>query len=189
MKRAYWLSVIMAIPLLTLGNVSFGDDDDDGFFKFWKRQPGIAPVTSEVYKEECGSCHFAYQAGWLPEQSWRELMSNLEDHFGDNAELNAATHKDILDYLVNNSADKSDYRRSKKMMRSLGDNSAPQRISETRYIKHEHDEIPVQLVANNDKVASLSNCSACHQDADKAEEISPSGGKHDGNGAPGCQTP
>ena len=59
MKRAYWLSVLMAIPLLTLGNVSFWDDDDDDFFKFWKRKPGIAPVTNEVYKEECGSCHFA----------------------------------------------------------------------------------------------------------------------------------
>jgi len=166
MKRAYWLSVLMAIPLLTLGSVSFGDDDDDVFFKFWKRQPGIAPVNNEVYKEECGSCHFAYQAGWLPEQSWREMMSNLEDHFGDNAELNAATQKVILDYLVNNSADKSDYRRSKKMMRSLGDTSAPQRISESRYIRHEHDEIPEQLVSKNDKVVSLSNCNACHQDAD-----------------------
>lgn len=167
MKRAYWFSMIIAIPLLTLGSLSFGDDDDDNFFKFWKRQPGIAPVTNVLYKEECGSCHFAYQPGWLPEQSWREMMSNLEDHFEDNAELSPANQKVILDYLVNNSADNADYRRSKKIMRSLGDASTPQRITEISYIKHEHDEIPAQLISKNDKVASLSHCDACHQDADK----------------------
>ncbi|MCI0508273.1 MAG: diheme cytochrome c [Gammaproteobacteria bacterium] len=167
MKRAYWFSMIAAVPLLTLGSLSFGDDDDDGVLKFWKKQPGIAPVINPLYKEECGSCHFAYQPGWLPEQSWRDMMSNLDSHFGDNAEVNPANHQAILDYLVNNSADKSDHRRSKKIMQSLGSLTAPQRITETGYFKHEHDEIPDSLVEKNDKVASLSHCNACHQDAEQ----------------------
>ncbi len=167
MKRKHWKSLVLAIPLLTIATVSFGDDDEEGFFKFFKRKPGIAPVTSQLYKEECGSCHFAYQPGWLPEQSWRDMMSRLDDHFGDNAELNAANHKLVLEYLVSNSADKSDYRRSKKMMRSIGPSAAPQRITETGYFKHEHDEIPSRLITDNDKVASLSHCNACHQDADQ----------------------
>lgn len=167
MKRAYWFSFLAAIPLLTLATVSFGDDDDDDFFKFWKRQPGIAPVTNDLYRHECGSCHFAYQPGWLPEQSWRDMMSSLDDHFGDNAELNQANHQLILDYLVNNSADKSDSRRSKKVMRSLGPDAQPKRITEIGFIKHEHDEIPANLIHNNDQVASLSHCNACHQDADQ----------------------
>ena len=94
-------------------------------------------------------------------------MSNLGDHYGDNAELNQAEQKNILNYLDSNSADNSEYRRSKKIMRSLDESSVPQRISELRYIKHEHDEIPQRLVTKNDKVVSLSYCDACHQDADK----------------------
>ena len=167
MKRANWFPFLVAIPLLTLATASFGDEDDDGFFKFFKRSPGIAPVTNQLYKEECGSCHFAYQPGWLPEQSWRDMMSSLDDHFGDNAELNPANHKVILEYLVSNSADKSNYNRSKKIMRSLGSSSAPKRITDIGYIKHEHDELPASLIAKNDKVASLSHCNACHQDADQ----------------------
>jgi len=174
MKRKYWLSFFVAIPLLTLATVSFGDEDDDGFMKLFNRAPGIAPVSNQLYKEECGSCHFAYQPGWLPEQSWRNMMSSLNDHFGDNAELSQANHQIILDYLVNNSAEKSDARRSKKVMRSLGANAAPKRITELRYIRHEHDEIPDRLIAGNEKVASLSQCNACHQDADQ-------GGFREGN--------
>ena len=166
MKRAYWISLIMALPLLTMAGLSFGDDDDDDFFKFWKRQPDVAPVNNSLYKEECGSCHFAYQAGWLPEKSWHKIMLNLEDHFGDNAELNTASHVTIKNYLVNNSADKSNYRRSKKIMRSLNESSIPIRISEIRYIKHEHDEIPSHMILKNNKVVSLSHCDACHQDAE-----------------------
>ena len=167
MKRKNRFSFIVAIPLLTLATVSFGDEDDDGFLGFFKRAPGVAPVTDQLYKEECGSCHFAYQPGWLPEQSWRDMMSNLDNHFGDNAELSQANHKMIIDYLVNNSADKADFRRSKKVMRSLGSSAAPQRITEIGYIKHEHDEIPSRLIVDNEKVASLSQCNACHQDADQ----------------------
>jgi len=167
MKHSYWASLIIAIPLFAMTTVVFGDNDDEGFFSFFKRQPGVAPVSNQLYKEECGSCHFAYQPGWLPQRSWQHIMSNLGDHYGDNAELNQADQKNILDYLANTSADNSDYRRSKKIMRSLDESSAPQRISELRYIKHEHDEIPQRLVTKNDKVVSLSYCDACHQDADK----------------------
>lgn len=174
MKQNLWFSLVVAIPLLTAATMTFGDEDDDGFISFFKRQPGVAPVTSELYREECGSCHFAYQPGWLPEQSWRDMMSSLSDHFGDNAELSQANNRLILDYLVNNSADKSDFRRSKKVMRSLGSYASPQRITELGYIKHEHDEIPNRLIAENDKVGSLSQCNACHQDADQ-------GGFREGN--------
>lgn len=162
-----WFSVLLAVPLLTLATASFGDEDDDGFLNYFKRTPGVVPVTNQLYKEECGSCHFAYQPGWLPEQSWRNLMSGLNDHFGDNAEFNQANQKMVLEYLVANSADKSDARRSKKIMRSLGGSSAPQRITDLGYIRHQHDEIPSRLITGNEQVASLSQCNACHQDADQ----------------------
>ncbi|MGD8567918.1 MAG: diheme cytochrome c [Gammaproteobacteria bacterium] len=163
MKRNYFFFVTTMIVLGLVWGVSFGDDDDEGGNSFWKRQPGVAPVTNTLYKEECGGCHFAYQPGLLPEQSWQKIMNELDNHFGDNAELGADTHRKILAYLVNNSAEKSNNRRSRKIVRSLRGTSVPVRITQLRYFKHKHNEIPKRLITNNDKVRSLSQCDACHQ--------------------------
>ena len=164
MKRSYFLITSISLALALVWGLSFGDDDE-GEYTFLKRQPGVAPVTNALYKEECGSCHFAYQPGLLPEQSWNKIMSSLDNHFGDNAELGSDTHQQILAYLTRNSADKVNDRRSRKIMRSISSASAPLRISEIPYIKHEHDEIPRRFIIGNDKVASLSHCDACHQNA------------------------
>ncbi len=128
------------------------------------RGPDVKPMTNPLYQSECGSCHFAYQAGFLPARSWKKMMSGLEDHFGDNAELAAADRQAIEDYLVANAADKASERRSQKFMRSIGD-STPLRITEVRYFRKEHDEVP-QRVIKHEKIGSLSNCMACHTRAD-----------------------
>ena len=65
-----------------------------------RRSTGVAATTSPLYLEECGSCHMAYPAGLLPVSSWRRIMANLDDHFGDNAELDAQTATQITDYLI-----------------------------------------------------------------------------------------
>ena len=49
----------------------------------------------------------AYPPGLLPERSWRKMMAELDKHFGQNASLDAAATKAILDYLVENSAERS----------------------------------------------------------------------------------
>jgi len=165
MQVKHWSILFIAAALTLTACVSFGDDEDDDDGKFWKRTPGVAPVSNSLYTEECGSCHFAYQPGFLPERSWQQLMQNLDDHFGDNAELAANVHQQIQQYLVANSADKSSHRRSRKMMRSIADSSTPLRITDTRYFKKEHDEIPARLVKGNEHVRSFSNCDSCHQSA------------------------
>jgi len=127
----------------------------------------VAAINNPVYKEECGSCHMAYLPGLLPANSWKKIMSGLEDHFGDNAELDAETHQAITAFLSTNSADQSDYRRSRKFIRSIQSEDAPMRISEIPYFKHEHDEIPTRMVTGNPKVSSFSNCNACHIKAEQ----------------------
>ena len=167
MKGKYWAMLLITLSFAAVGTASFGDDDDDdhGLEKFLKRKPGVAPVANQLYTDECGSCHFPYQPGFLPERSWRKLMSNLDDHFGDNAELSESKNSQLLEYLAQNSADTSDYRRSKKIMRYIPDSATPLRITETRYFKKEHDEIPERLVKGNEQVKSFSNCDSCHQSA------------------------
>jgi len=156
-------SIIMAAGVLTIP-VVFSDDDRR---EYRQRSVGVAPVTSPIYKEECSSCHMAYPPGLLPARSWKKIMAGLESHFGDNAELEPDTFKSISEFLVSNSADDSNYRRSRKIMRSLSDKDVPIRISETPYIINKHDEIPDKLIKYNKKVNSLSNCSACHNKAEQ----------------------
>ncbi len=91
----------------------------------------------------------------------------LEDHFGDNAELEEGVRTHILGVLMNASADKSYYKRSKKITASLRDDKTPMRIIETPYIKKAHHEIPAKLIKDNPKVKSLSYCDKCHQLADE----------------------
>ena len=154
--------------LLVSAQVTLGDDeyDDDGF-ELLKRELGVVSVNQPLYEDECGSCHFAYPPGLLPQQSWREIMANLEDHFGDNAELAEQDHTVVSEYLVNNSADRSNARRSKKFMRRVSLSKPPLRITELTYFKHEHDEIPAHVGRDNPQVGSMSHCDRCHQDAKK----------------------
>jgi hypothetical protein len=133
------------------------ENDEDGFDM-------RLTVDNALYIEECGSCHIAYPAQMLPAKSWRKIMAGLEDHFDENAELDIESQKTIEEYL----ATASEYSNGKyrKMFRNLG-NQSPLRITQLPYFRHEHDEIPSRFFKDNDKLNSLSQCDACHRNAEK----------------------
>jgi mono/diheme cytochrome c family protein len=151
---------LLALAGIALGSVVLADDDERG----GHRGPDVRPVEFALYQSECGSCHFAFQPGFLPARSWRALMGGLEDHFGDSAELGAADRQAIEDYLVANAADNAGGRRSDKFMQSIG-NGTPLRITEVRYFRNKHDEVPARLL-RHEAIGSFSNCIACHTRAD-----------------------
>lgn len=145
----------------------YADDGEKGersFKQKLKGSPDMTKAANPAYVKECGSCHFAYQPGFLPSESWVKLMAGLADHFGDNAELSPEDQKAITEYLTANSAEKSRVKASVKIIRSLG-GAKPLRITETPYFIHEHREIPVKLYKENEKVKSLSHCNRCHVSA------------------------
>ena len=154
---------LLGASLLTIPLV-FSDDD---WREYKQQSQGVDPVSTPLYKEECGSCHMAYSPGLLPARSWQKMMNQLDDHFADNAELDIEAHKTITNFLLNNSADQSNYRRSRKLVNSLNNNGTHLRITEIAYFKHEHDEIPAKMVKNNPQVNSFSNCNACHTKAEQ----------------------
>lgn len=165
---------IVLIVLISLVSFSAAQAEEESYWSWMfsiERKKEIAPISDKVYEDECGSCHFAYQPGWLPEASWRKLMEPkaLEDHFKENAELDDETRKRLLDILIANSADKSRYKRSKKIMVSLAEGGAPLRITETPYIKSKHQEVYDEVVSKSSKVKSLSYCDKCHQKAKDAD--------------------
>ena len=127
----------------------------------------VAPVNNQLYIKECGSCHFPYQAGLLPANAWNKMMTNLENHFNSDASLNEADLQTLTKYLNDNSAEKNmQYKRSNRIVSSLGKNQIPDSISTTPYMIKKHEDIKKNLISQNE-VKGLFNCIACHKTADK----------------------
>ncbi|MEQ1439110.1 diheme cytochrome c [Fontimonas sp. SYSU GA230001] len=110
-------------------------------------------VTNDAWKAECGSCHLAYPPQLLPAASWAALFASLDDHFGVDATLDPATAAQLLDYAQTHAA------------RAAG-GTPTLRITETRWFRHEHDEIGA-ATWNKPTVGSAANCAACHRGAEQ----------------------
>ena len=136
------------------------DDDKNGH----DNNDHLKPVTNQTYKETCGGCHFVYQPELLPSVSWLKILSQLNDHFGEEIESDPDTIKTISDYLKTNGAENSTAKRSFKIMKCLG-NQVPVRISDIPYIRKKHHELDPAIFKRK-SIGSLSNCIACHTTAE-----------------------
>ncbi len=162
------IGVAVGIFLLTVAGVTLSDDDNGSkMFGSWfdRARRNIDPAVSELYVTECGGCHFPYQPGLLPAESWRKIMSRLDRHFGENAELDSSDQQAIQNFLLGNAAGKAKYGLPNKIMAAQRDKPPTLRITQMRYFVHEHSELPKRLVQDNPKVRSFSNCDSCHQSA------------------------
>lgn len=124
----------------------------------------LTTANNPTYKENCGACHFAYQPELLPSGSWYKILNGLADHFGETIELDAESKNEVSVYLRSNAAEFSSSELAGKIMKSIG-SWIPLRITEISYIQKNHHEIN-QNVLKQESVGSLSNCSACHTDAE-----------------------
>jgi Dihaem cytochrome c len=174
-KRFWGVMLLAGCISLSMASLAWSDSDDadeggnknsaergEGGFA---RSTGVALVTNKQYKDECSACHFAYQPGFLPERSWVKIMGSLDDHFGENAQLDEATRISIENYLRGHAADHVPNRFSRSFLRSIGDNETPMRISGTPYFERKHRGIPARMVRDNPKVRSFANCASCHTGA------------------------
>ena len=127
----------------------------------------VAPVNNQLYIKECGSCHFPYQPGLLPTNSWKKMMVNLDKHFETDATLAPEDFVTLSKYLNDNSAEKNmQYKRSNRIVSSLLPGQEADSISTTPYMVQKHREIRKDLITQPD-VKGLFNCMACHTTADK----------------------
>lgn len=122
------------------------------------------PVSDPVVKEECGSCHLAFAPSMLPARSWKRMMGDLANHFGDDATVDPALAAQITDYLVSNAADTGGRRYSEKLLRGVPATHAPLRITELPRWVREHREVPAWEWKHKD-VRTKANCAACHTEA------------------------
>ncbi|MBT3012870.1 MAG: diheme cytochrome c [Candidatus Thiodiazotropha sp. (ex Lucina pensylvanica)] len=176
--KIFWLLLASLFALTMLGNGlvladrdgSEEDDDDwdEQLFRNWFKSANKPNHNqySQLYQEECGSCHFPYQPVFLPAASWRTMMGKLDEHFGENAELSAEDQATLSSYLISNAADRVNREIPNKVMCSLRSSPVPERITETGFFKHEHNEIPysVRNKKSGEKL-TFSNCDSCHKKA------------------------
>ena len=120
---------------------------------------------NKTWRNECGSCHAVFYPTLLPARSWKKMMGEQANHFGTDLGLDTATTNELLNFMVDNAADRHQTEAAFKIDQSLPKDAAPQRITDTAYWIRKHREIAAADWANP-LVKSKSNCAACHSDAD-----------------------
>jgi hypothetical protein len=121
---------------------------------------------------ECGACHMAFPPQLLPARSWERIMSDLADHFGEDASLAEPVRADIAAYLVAHAADAPGTAEGDRFLRRLEPTDIPLRITEAPFWVRDHDEIAADRFASAE-VKTRSNCIACHKTADRGEFFEP----------------
>ena len=122
---------------------------------------------SEIWLDECSACHAPFHPTLLPASSWKLMMRELEDHFGDDASLDPEVSVEVLEYLLSASAELSTSEASKHILYSIKKSGAntPLRITEIQYWEDKHSDI-AEEVFNRASIVNKSNCIACHPGSD-----------------------
>jgi len=118
------------------------------------------------FSKECSDCHMLYPPYLLPKKSWTLMMSDLENHFGEDASLDEATNLSILDFLNKNSAENSSQSSAFHINKELKNDNKTIAITKTPFWQHTHERIDKNIF-KNDKIKSKANCKACHKDIEK----------------------
>lgn len=123
-------------------------------------------VSDDKHIEECGSCHMAYPPELLPKESWEKIIASLDDHFDENAELDAETSAYLLKYLQLNGLqnDQPTIKTVAPWFKSLPDN-APLRITELPGFLAHHEDPIRRLGEGSDVEGFFSPCEDCHKEA------------------------
>ncbi len=125
---------------------------------------GPSLPQSALWNDTCGECHLAFHPSLLPRRSWERLLGNSADHFGEDLALDAQDLAELRRFAVANSAETGASEPARKILRSLGPDQRPLRITETPYWRRKHEGIDA-AVWKRDSVGGPMNCGACHSDA------------------------
>lgn len=119
-------------------------------------RPAVPLLPS--YQQECAACHLAYPPGALPAASWQRVMGKLQNHYGTDASLDAATVQALSVWLNTHAG----------TWKRVGPPPPDDRITRSAWFIREHDEVAAatwKLPA----VRSAANCAACHAQADQGD--------------------
>ncbi|MBF0611378.1 MAG: hypothetical protein G8345_13315 [Magnetococcales bacterium] len=117
----------------------------------------------DSYKSACGECHWSFHPSLLPNSSWQFMLSNLNDHFGDDATLDGQSLQQVGEFLNANASHTWDTEAANRFRKVSA--TDPSRITATSFWRKKHRAFSDETFSNK-AVASKINCPACHRDAD-----------------------
>ena len=127
----------------------------------YSMQPALgvpSTVLNPAYVKECGACHTPHHPSLAPAATWTRIIAGLNNHFGDNAELEHSTM--LLDYLVEQRRDWDTNAANRLRVADRRTHCAsPKPQAGSASPASRHRSIRLQ------KVAGKLNCAACHADA------------------------
>jgi cytochrome b len=149
------------LPAFAMSAIALAIASGGSAYALWRAPAPMIPseALDAAYARDCGDCHIPYHPSLRSRAAWASIMGNLEDHFGEDASLDAAQAARLSDYLQRNAAENWDTRAA-NVFRA----DEPLRIIETDFWKRRHAEIPVSVFQQKN-VGTKSNCEACHGDA------------------------
>ncbi len=118
--------------------------------------------TDPFYTEECAACHLGYAPGLLPASSWMKILHGLENHFGENADLDSETVEHLADYLKRNSLEHETSERIARFKKNLP-SDPPIRITELPEFLKEHEPAVRQIGLDEVETGFFSPCEDCHK--------------------------
>lgn len=153
-----------AVMALSVGSHALADDDHEherGEYRERSYSSGPSATAArqtmpKQYQAECASCHMAYEPRFLPAASWKRMMGNLQNHYGSDASIDAASVKTISTWLQANAGN----------AQRTGSNPDQDRITKTRWFVRKHDEVSAATFRRA-SIRSAANCAACHPGAEK----------------------
>lgn len=125
-------------------------------------------VKDELTRTECGDCHMVFPSTRLTKNAWKKIMATLDDHFGDDASLDAATAKHIEAYLVENAMDAKMGIRTKMRLAAWKKKGIVDvlRITELPEWTRHHNTNKYKFMVKDVGYARGSNCIRCHKGAE-----------------------
>ena len=120
--------------------------------------PMMPRSVPQAYTQECAACHTAYPPGMLPARSWQRIMGGLDQHFGTDASLDAATVTQLGQWLQTHAGT---YKR-------VNEEPPQDRITRSAWFERKHRGID-PAVWKHASVKSAANCAACHTGAHQGQ--------------------
>jgi cytochrome b len=126
-----------------------------------RAQVRAAKPTPTRWTKECGGCHHAYSPALLPMRSWERMMREQSEHFGEDLSLSRTAAKALLDDA---SADRTSTWAAWKLAASAGASDSPQRITELRFWRRAHHDLP-ERAFKPPVSQGRHDCESCHLDS------------------------
>ena len=126
-----------------------------------RAQAKAAKAPATKWNKECSGCHLAYPPASLPMRSWERMIREQSEHFGEDLSLSEAGARALL-------AEAAKAQRQTwaewKLASSAPAGEAPQRISELRFWRRAHHDLPDSAFKPPVSTGRHA-CESCHLDA------------------------